>query len=132
MNIFVAKLDFSIQEHDLQEVFEDYGTVNSVKIIMDKATGRSKGFGFIDMPVQEEGQAAIDELNGAELEGREIVVKESQPQENTNRGRGGYGRDNNRGGGGGYGRDNNRGGGGGYGRDNNRSGGGGGYSRDRY
>jgi len=98
MNIFVAKLDYNSSESDLQDAFEAYGAVDSVKIIMDKMTGRSKGFGFVEMPNDDEGLAAIDGLNDQDFDGRTIVVKKAEPREN----RGG-------GGGGGY----NRGGGGG-------------------
>ena len=131
MNIFVAKLNFDTQEFDLRDAFEQFGTVDSVKIIMDKFTQRSKGFGFVEMPNDDEGQAAIQELNDSELDGRQIVVKKAEPRENRgggggyNRGGGGGGY-NRGGGGGGY----NRGGGGGGGY--NRGGGGGGYNRDRY
>ena len=111
MNIFVAKLNFDTQEDDLRAAFEQYGAVDSAKIIMDKFTGRSKGFGFVEMANDEEGQNAINGLNDTELDGRTIVVKKSEPRER---------RDDRRGGGG-Y----NRGGGGGY----NRGGGGGGYDR---
>ena len=103
MNIFVAKLNFDTQEMDLQEAFEEYGAVDSVKIVMDKFTGRSKGFGFVEMPNDKEAQAAIDGLNGVELDGRTIVVKVAEAREN----RGGGGGYNRGGGGGGY----NRGGG---------------------
>jgi RNA recognition motif-containing protein len=106
MNIFVAKLNFDTRESDLQEAFEAFGTVDSVKIIMDKFTGKSKGFGFVEMPNDEEGRAAINELNDQEFDGRQIVVKKAEPRENRNRGGGGFNRG---GGGGGY----NRGGGGG-------------------
>lgn len=99
MNIFVAKLNFDTQESDLQDAFEAYGSVDSVKIITDKFTGKSKGFGFVEMPDDEEGRAAIAGLNDQEFDDRTIVVKKAEPREN----RGG-------GGGGGY----NRGGGGGY------------------
>ena len=107
MNIFVGSLPFSIEEADLRESFEAYGAVDSVKIITDKFTGRSKGFGFVEMPNDAEAQKAIDELNGATVQGRAIVVNKSEPKPeskrrsfNNNRGgdsRGGYG--NNRGGG---------------------------------
>lgn len=100
MNIFVAKLNFDTQELDLQDAFEEYGEVDSVKIIMDKFTGKSKGFGFVEMPDDREGQAAIDGLNDQEFDGRNIVVKKAEPRENKGGGgynRGGYG-------GGGYGR----------------------------
>lgn len=107
MNIFVAKLNYDTHEDDLQDSFEEYGSVDSVKIIMDKFTGKSKGFGFVEMPNDEEGQAAIDGLNDQELDGRTIVVKEAEPRES-------------RGGGGG---------GGGYNRGGNGGGGGGGYNK---
>ena len=117
MNIFVAKLNYDTQEGTLQDLFEEHGAVDSVKIIMDKFTGRSKGFGFVEMPNDDEGQAAINALNDMELDGRTIVVKKAEPRSNDRRGGGGgYNRG---GGGGGY----NRGGGGGGGY---RGGGGGG------
>jgi len=80
MNIFVGSLPFSIEEADLKGFFEDYGTVDSVKIISDKFTGRSKGFGFVEMPNDAEAQKAIDELNGGTVEGRTIVVNKSEPK----------------------------------------------------
>lgn len=101
MNIFVAKLNFDTRESELQDAFEAHGAVDSVKIIMDKMTGRSKGFGFVEMASDEEGQAAIDALNDQEFDGRTIVVKKAEPRENRGGG-GGYG-GGNRGGGGGYG-----------------------------
>lgn len=107
MNIFVGSLPFSMEEADLRESFEAYGAVDSVKIITDKFTGRSKGFGFVEMPNEEEGQKAIDELNGATVSGRAIVVNKSEPRPegerrsfNNSRSGGGFNRDNNRGGGG--------------------------------
>lgn len=152
MNIFVGSLPFSLDEADLKESFEAYGQVDSVKIIIDRATGRSKGFGFVEMPDAEQAQKAIAELNGATVGGRSIVVneteaREQQPQRKSfggggrpsfgggGAGRGGFNRDNNRGGGSYGNRDNNRGGfGGGNSRYNNDRGGyenrgGGGYSR---
>ena len=120
MNIFVAKLNFNTSESLLQDAFTRFGEVDSVKIIMDKMTGKSKGFAFVEMPNDDEAQEAINELNDTELDGRTIVVKKAEPREN--RDRGGFG-GGNRGGGGGY-----RGGGG------NRGGGGGGFrggDRDR-
>ncbi|KIO53914.1 RNA recognition motif-containing protein [Flavobacterium araucananum] len=109
MNIFVGSLPFSIEEADLRESFEAYGAVDSVKIITDKFTGRSKGFGFVEMPNDAEAQKAIDELNGATVQGRAIVVNKSEPKpegerrsfNNNSRGgdsRGGYGGGNSRGG----------------------------------
>jgi RNA recognition motif-containing protein len=80
MNIFVGSLPYSIEEADLRGFFEDYGTVDSVKIIMDKFTGRSKGFGFVEMPDDAEAQKAIEELNGGTVEGRTIVVNKSEPK----------------------------------------------------
>jgi RNA recognition motif-containing protein len=109
MNIFVGSLPFSIEEADLRGFFEDYGTVASVKIISDKFTGRSKGFGFVEMPDDAEAQKAIEELNGGTVEGRTIVVNKSEPKPEGERrsfnrsggngGRGGFSnnRDNNRG-----------------------------------
>ena len=110
MNIFVGSLPFSIEEADLRESFEAYGTVDSVKIITDKFTGRSKGFGFVEMPNDDEALKAIEELNGATVQGRAIVVNKSEPKpegerrsfNNNSRGgdsRGGGGYGNNRGGG---------------------------------
>ena len=102
MNIFVAKLNFDTQERDLEEAFAAHGTVDSAKIIMDKFTGRSKGFGFVEMPNDDEAQAAIDDLNDQEFDGRTIVVKKAEPREN--RGGGGGGGRGGYGGGGGGGR----------------------------
>jgi len=125
MNIFVGSLPFSLEEADLRESFEAYGAVESVKIITDKFTGRSKGFGFVEMSNDDEAQKAIDELNGATVAGRTIVVNKSEPKPEGER----RSFNNNRSGGGGFNRDNNRSGGGGFNRDNNRSGGGGDYNR---
>ena len=80
MNIFVGSLPFSIDDADLRESFEVYGTVNSVKIITDKFTGRSKGFGFVEMENDTEAEKAIQELNGATVDGRTIVVNKSEPK----------------------------------------------------
>ncbi len=106
MNIFVGSLPWSIEEADLRESFEAYGAVDSVKVVTDKFTGRSKGFGFVEMPNDDEGQKAIDELNGATVQGRAIVVNKSEPKPegerrsfNNNRSGGSYGGGNNRGGG---------------------------------
>jgi len=85
MNIFIAKLDFNTQEDGLREAFEVFGDVSSVKIITDKFTGRSKGFGFIEMTDDDEANAAIDKLNESELDGRTIVVKIAKPKENNDR-----------------------------------------------
>jgi RNA recognition motif-containing protein len=102
MNIFVAKLNFDTRESTLQNAFEEYGDVDSVKIIMDKFTGKSKGFGFVEMPDDDEGRNAIDGLNETELDGRTIVVKKAEPRERRDGGGGGF-RGGNRGGGGGGG-----------------------------
>lgn len=84
MNIFVAKLDFGTQSQDLREAFEEYGTVSSANVIMDKMTGRSKGFGFVEMDDDSEALTAIRGLNDSTLDGRTIVVKKAEPRkENT-------------------------------------------------
>ena len=128
MNIFVAKLSFDTDEHTLRDTFEEYGTVDSAKVIMDKFTGRSKGYGFVEMANDEEGQAAIDDLNGIELDGRTIVVKKAEPRGGGGGGRGGRGGGGGYGGGGGGGYRGGGGGGGGY----RGGGGGGGYGGGRY
>ncbi|WP_130735334.1 RNA-binding protein [Flavobacterium sp. J27] len=112
MNIFVGSLPYSIEEADLRGFFEEYGTVDSVKIISDKFTGRSKGFGFVEMPNDAEAQKAIDELNGGTVEGRTIVVNKSEPKPQGERERKPFNRSGNGGGGRGNfsNRDNNRGG----------------------
>ena len=108
MNIFVGSLPFSIEEADLRESFEAYGAVDSVKIITDKFTGRSKGFGFVEMTNDEEALKAIAELNGATVQGRAIVVNKSEPKPEGER----RSFNNNRSGGSGYnGGGNSRGGG---------------------
>ncbi len=109
MNIYVGNLPYNVVEDDLREIFEEYGEVASVKIISDKLSGRSKGFGFVEMDDDQEAKKAIEELNNAELSGRNIKVNESRPKSNDSRGGGGGG-GNRRGGGGGF----NRGGGGRY------------------
>jgi len=122
MNIFVGSLPFKIQEADLRELFEAYGEVNSVKIINDRETGRSKGFGFVEMADDEAGKKAIADLNGSEVAGRNIVVNQAEdkkPRENRSFGGGGGGRGGYSGGGGGRG-GYSGGGGGGYSRDNRR------------
>ncbi len=91
MNIYVGNLPYNVVEEDLREIFEEYGEVASVKIISDKLTGRSKGFGFVEMEQEQEARKAIDELNNAELSGRNIKVNESRPKSNDNRGGGGGG-----------------------------------------
>ncbi|UCE51358.1 MAG: RNA-binding protein [Desulfobacterales bacterium] len=95
MNIYVGNLPYQVSEEDLRVAFEPFGQVESVNIIKDKYSGQSKGFGFVEMPSEEEARSAINELNGKELNGRTLNVNEARPR--SERGRGG-GR---RGGGGG-------------------------------
>jgi RNA recognition motif-containing protein len=126
--LYVGNLAYSVRDENLQEAFGQYGTVTSAKVMMDRDTGRSKGFGFVEMGSDAEAQAAINGMNGQSLEGRAIVVNEARPREERPGGfggsRGGFGG----GGGGGYGGGGGRsGGGGGYGGGGGRSGGGGGY-----
>lgn len=127
MNIYVGNLPFNLGEEDLKEIFEEYGEVTTTKIVSDKFSGRSKGFGFVEMSNDEEAANAIKELNNAEISGRNIKVNESLPKPAESRG-GGERRS-----GGGYGGDR-RSSGGGYGGDRRSSnGGGGGYNRrERY
>ena len=102
MNIYVGNLSYDTDDHALRQTFEKYGSVDSVNIIFDKFSGRSKGFGFIEMPDNSEAQKAIDELDGQDLDGRNIKVNQAKPREE--RGGGGYrGGGGNRGGGGGGG-----------------------------
>ncbi len=100
MNIFCAKLNFKTESDDLRSAFEAYGEVSSAKVIMDHATNRSKGFGFVEMPNDDEARAAISNLNESELDGSTIVVKEAEDRPRSGGG-GGYGGGNR--GGGGYG-----------------------------
>ncbi len=85
MNIYVGNLPFKVEEEDLRKVFEAYGEVESVKIITDKFSGRSKGFGFVEMPDDEEAKKSIDELNNSELEGRNIVVNKAREKSENRR-----------------------------------------------
>jgi RNA recognition motif-containing protein len=80
MNIFVAKLNFKTRKEDLEQAFAQFGQVASAKIVKDRDTGRSKGYGFVEMPNDDEAQAAIAALNEKELDGREIVVKPANPK----------------------------------------------------
>lgn len=80
MNIYIGNLNYRVREEDLKQVMEEYGVVDSVKIIKDRETGRSKGFAFVEMPDDQAAQKAIDELNQAEFEGRQMVVKEARPK----------------------------------------------------
>ncbi|TAK43563.1 MAG: RNA-binding protein, partial [Saprospiraceae bacterium] len=101
MNIFVAKLDLRTESSELQSAFEQFGEVSSAKVIMDKLTGKSKGFGFVEMPISDEALKAIDALNNSELAGSTILVKVAEDRSNDRRGGGGSGYDR---GGGGYNR----------------------------
>ncbi len=83
MNIFVAKLNFQTESEELKAAFEQYGEVSSAKVIMDRETGRSKGFGFVEMPNEDEAYDAINGLNEQELAGRVIVVKKAKPKEES-------------------------------------------------
>lgn len=114
MNIYVSNLSFNVQDEDLRDFFAPYGEVTSAKIINDRETGNSRGFGFVEMADDAASQKAIAELNGAMVEGRAIKVMEARPkEERSSRGGGGNNPFRNSGGGGGY----NKGGrgGGGYG-----------------
>ena len=117
IKLYVGNLSFSTSSEDLQQLFAQVGTVESASVIEDRDTGRSRGFGFVEMASKEEGQKAIEQFNGTDLNGRNLTVNEARPREDRgNRGGGGGGR-------GGYG--GNRGGGGG------RNFGGGGGRNDR-
>ena len=100
MNIYVGNLPYQITEDELRTAFEEYGEVASVKIIIDRETGRSKGFGFVEMNDDAQGGSAIEELDGAELLGRTLRVNEARPRPQRNGGGGG----GNRGGRGGFNR----------------------------
>lgn len=91
MNIYVGNLPWGLSEEDLREAFAAFGEVVSVKIIKDKFTGRSRGFGFVEMPNQEEGESAISGLNGKDLKDREIVVNQARPRRDDRGGEGGGG-----------------------------------------
>ena len=89
MNIYIGNLSYNVTDQDLQKLFETYGKVDRSNVISDRETGRSKGFGFIEMPEQSEGQKAIEELDGQDLDGRNIRVNEARPKEDKPRGGGG-------------------------------------------
>jgi RNA recognition motif-containing protein len=123
--LYVGNLPYGVSDSDLQEMFAPHGSVVSAQVVMDRDTGRSKGFGFVEMGTDAEAQAAITAMNGSPIDGRPLTVNEARPKEPRSGGggggRGGYG-----GGGGGGGRGGYGGGGGGYG------GGGGGGRGGRY
>ncbi|MCB2194574.1 MAG: RNA-binding protein [Bacteroidetes bacterium] len=81
MNIFIANLNYKVKSEKLQEIFGEYGDVSSAKIIFDRETKRSKGFGFVEMPNDDDALRAIEDLNGVEIEGRQIVVKKANERE---------------------------------------------------
>lgn len=96
MKLFVGSLGYDVRDTDLQEAFSSFGTVLSANVIMDRDTGRSKGFGFVEMSSQSEGLAAIDGMNGQPIAGRPVAVNEARPKEDNRRsfsgGGGGRGR----------------------------------------
>jgi len=96
MNIYIGNLSYEVTEEDLKEAFEAFGGVETVKVIKDNYTGRSKGFGFVEMPAKGEAESAIEGLNGKELKGRTLKVNEAHPRSEGRRGggsRGGGSRD---------------------------------------
>jgi cold-inducible RNA-binding protein len=124
-NIFVGNLNFNTSEDDLRQLFTPYGQVDRVSIMTDRDTGRSRGFGFVEMANAEEGEKAIAALNGSDVGGRTLNVNEARPKTERSGGGGGGGRDRGFGGGGGGGR-------GGHGGGRGGRGGGGGGGRDRW
>ena len=104
MNIYISGLSYNVNDTDLNELFKEYGEVSSARVITDRETGRSRGFGFVEMPNEEEGQKAIEELNGAEYDSKVIAV--SVAREKTERSSFGGNRGRGNGGGGGFRRDN--------------------------
>jgi len=121
--LYVGNLAYSIRDNDLEQAFSQFGTVTSAKVMMERDTGRSKGFGFVEMGSDAEAQAAINGMNGQPLSGRSVVVNEARPMEPRPPRSGGYGGPRRDGGGGGYG----GGGGGGYGGGGGDGGGEGGF-----
>ena len=138
MNIYVGNLSWSMTDDDLMNLFTEHGTVTSAKILKDKMNGRSKGFGFVEMEDDEAAKAAIAALNEVDVQGRKLIVNESQPRAEGDRpkrsfGGGGGGGGYKKSGGGGYGGGGGNRGGGGYGGGGgNRGGGDGGYNRGGY
>jgi RNA recognition motif-containing protein len=108
MNIYVSNLSFNVQDEDLREFFAEYGEVSSAKVIMDKFTNRSRGFGFVEMSDNAAAQKAIQELDGATVEGRAIKVSEAKPREERSNTGGGGGNRRSFSGGGNSGGNNNR------------------------
>jgi RNA recognition motif-containing protein len=128
--LYVGNLAYSVRDNDLEQAFSQFGTVTSAKVMMERDTGRSKGFGFVEMGSDAEAQAAINGMNGQPLSGRSIVVNEARPMEPRPPRSGGYGGGG--GGGGGYGGGGGRQGGGGYGGGGGSDGGGEGGFRSPY
>jgi hypothetical protein len=125
--LYVGNLPYSVRDGDLEQAFSAFGAVTSAKVMMERDTGRSKGFGFVEMGSDSEAQAAIEGMNGQPMGGRSLVVNEARPMEPRRPGGGGgFG-----GGGGGYGGGGRREGGGGYGGGRRDGGGGGGYGASR-
>jgi len=125
MNIYVGNLSWQMTDEDLRTLFEQYGSVTSAKIVKDKVSGRSRGFGFVEMPDDTEAQNALSSLYDSEVLGRKIIVNEAQPKPQNGGGGGGGFKKRSFGGGGGNS------GGGGYKKGGfNRGGGSGGYNRD--
>ena len=94
MNIYVGNLSYGMSEGDLRQAFSAFGEVSSVKILMDRDTGRSRGFGFVEMLNDDQGRAACEALDQREFEGRRLTVNEAKPQVRSGGGGGGYGRQN--------------------------------------
>src|SRR5215210_225230 len=101
MKLYVGNLSFQTSSEDLQQLFAQAGTVESASVVEDRETGRSRGFGFVEMSSSEEGQAAIQQFNGKEINGRSLTVNEARPRENRGGGGGGGGGRGGYGGGGG-------------------------------
>lgn len=108
MKLFVGGLPFSVDDRELQSMFEAHGTVGSAKVIMDRETGKSRGFGFVEFPTDSEAEAAIKALDGSSLEGRQLKVNQADDKPGRGGGGGGFRGGNNSRGGGGYGGDRNR------------------------
>ncbi|MFH0844596.1 MAG: RNA-binding protein [Pseudomonadota bacterium] len=90
MNLYVGNLSYEVTEEELQKAFEEFGQVESSKIIKDAYTGKSKGFGFVEMPEEPEALTAIENLDGKELKGRNLKISKARPRTQEHRGRGGY------------------------------------------
>ena len=127
MTLFVAGLPYDLDDAELEEIFEKFGTISSAKVSMDRETGKSRGFGFVEMPVEAEAKEAIEHLNDISLGKKPLVVKKAEDRQGGSGGGGGYRGGGGNSGGGGYRGGSSGGSGGGY----NKGGGDGGYNRDR-